>query len=112
MANEIKYTYFREKPLVRSGNQIVYGEMKDPYILQILILSEKKAETGEGGAADDVPDQMIVQILSTDRSKPESERMVKQFFKSGLTDALDIGVSWLERFNREAKGEEAPAEAE
>ena len=75
-------------------------------------MSEKKAETGDGGTAEDVPDQMIVQILSTDRSKPESDRMVKQFFKSGLTEALDIGVSWLERFNREAKGAEAPTDAE
>ena len=111
MANEMKYTLYRDKPLVRGDGQIIYGDMKDPYYLQILIMSMKKAETGEGGTAEDVPDQMIVQILSTDRTKPESERMVKQFFKSGLFEALDIGVSWLERFNREALGEDAaPAE--
>ena len=101
MAEEIKYTVFRGKPLVRGENQIIYGDMKDKYILQILILSEKKAAVGEGGKADDVPDQMIVQIVSTDRTKPESERMVKQFFKNGLDEALDVGIVWLNRFNSE-----------
>ena len=43
--NDIKYTYFRGKPLVRSENQYIYGDMADPYIAYLMVLSTKKPAT-------------------------------------------------------------------
>jgi hypothetical protein len=41
----------------------------------------------------EVPDKILVQILSTE----EKNKIIKQGEKSGLYDALDIGMIWLER---------------
>ena len=45
-----------------------------------------------------MPDQIYVQLLSTDTSKPMSARVVKDIMRSGLSDALDMGIAWLERY--------------
>ena len=95
-----KYLMFRGKPLVRQDNIICYGSMNDKYILFMLILSTKKLENAAPEAADiQVPDQILVQILSTDTTKSDRERMVKQFTKSGLYDAMEIGLIWLDQLN-------------
>ena len=52
-----------------------------------MILTNKK----ENGV--EVPDRILVQILSTQ----EKNKIIKQGEKSGLYDALDIGMVWLER---------------
>ena len=94
-----KYLLYRGKPMVREGNTICYGSLKDPYILFMLILTTKKDEAS--GA--ELPDNILVQILSTDTSKPAHERVVKQGTKTGLFDALEIGTIWLSKYNSEAK---------
>ena len=48
----------------------------------------------------EVGDQILVQILSTDMSKKPSERVEKQFSKSGLYEAMDIGLIWLDKLNK------------
>ena len=40
-----------------------------------------------------MPDRILVQILSTQ----EKNKIIKQGEKSGLYDALDMGMVWLER---------------
>ncbi len=100
MANvNAKTLMFRGKPFVRQDNLLCYGDMNDKYILFLMILNSKKIDTQEPGKQVEVPDKIIVQILSTDTSKPSHERMVKQFDKSGLYDALEIGMIWLDKFN-------------
>ncbi len=96
-----KFTLYRGKPLVRSNNMICYGDMREKYILFIMILTSKKLETPDPNTAPEVPDMMLVQILDTDKSKPSHERVVKQFEKNGLYDALDIGNIWLDKLNAE-----------
>ena len=90
-----KYLMYLGKPLVREKNALCYGDMTDKYILFMIILSTTKAE----GADCEVPDKILVQILSTDLSKPSHERMVKQFEKNGLYNAMDIGLIWLDKLN-------------
>ena len=82
-----KYITFKGKPLVREKNIICYGNMEDKYYLFLMILTNKKV----GGA--EVPDKILVQILSTE----EKNKIIKQGEKSGLYDALDIGMIWLDR---------------
>ena len=48
----------------------------------------------------EVPDKILGQIVSTDMTKAPHERMVKQFERSGLADAMAFGMIQLERYNR------------
>jgi hypothetical protein len=68
--------------------------MKDDYVLFLMVVTTKK----EGGR--DIPDHIIVQVMSTDETKSPFERLAKQFEKNGLYDAIDIGLIWLEKLNR------------
>jgi len=101
--SEVKYVegknfIFRGKPLVREGNTFCYGSMSDKYILFIMVLSNKKIKS-EKGQDIEIPDKVIIQVLSTDTKLPPHERVVKQFDRNGLFDAMDIGLIWLDRLN-------------
>ncbi len=89
---------FRGKPLLREGNTFCYGSMSDKYVLFMMVLSNKKVKD-ESGKETEVPDKIILQVLSTDTSLPPHERVVKQFDKNGLFDAMDMGLIWLDRLN-------------
>lgn len=95
------YLMFRGKPLVREGNQICYGDMSDEYVMYLMILSNKSVTVG--GVTSEVPDRVIVQILKTDTSIVGYERIVKQFDKSGLYDAFNAGLIYLDRLSRDNK---------
>lgn len=102
MAEQIKegsYNIYRGKPLVREGQTIVYGDMNDKYVLFIMILNETEVDTGTDGKKYSQPDKVMMQLISTDTTKPVHERMVKQIIKDGLYDAMDIGLDWLEQYN-------------
>ena len=86
------FVLYKNRPLVREDNVICYGNVTDKYILQMIIMSEKEFRGKK------VPDQVYVQLLSTDTSLPQSSRVVKEGMKSGLNDAFDIGLAWLERY--------------
>ena len=91
MANEVSYIEYKGRAFVREGDTICYGNMTDPYILYMMIMSYKDFKGVQ------IPDQVIVQLLSTDKDKNFADRIVKQGQKKGLYEALDIGVIWLER---------------
>ncbi len=80
-----KYIMFRGKPLVREGNQLCYGDMDDKYVLFLGIMSTKKVGDKE------LPDQVLVQIQSTDDKK-----VVKFGMKNGLHEAFEYGLIWLD----------------
>lgn len=84
---EGKYLMFKGKPLVREKNVIVYGDLSEKCYLFLMILTTKKENDME------VPDRILIQVLSTD----EKQKIIKQGEKSGLYDALDIGMIWLQR---------------
>ena len=86
-----KFLMYKDRPLVREGNTIIYGNVDDEYILQLIIMTEKEFK----GAM--VPDKIIIQIMKTDKELSDGERIVKQELKSGLCDAFELGLIWLER---------------
>lgn len=86
------FMLYKNRPLVREDNVICYGNISDKYILQLIIMTEKEYK----GRV--VPDKIFVQLLSTDQSLPESSREVKSAMKNGFYEALEIGVTWLERY--------------
>ena len=86
------YVIYRNRPIVREDNIICYGDLSEKYMIQMIIMSEKEFK------GKMVPDQVYIQLLLTDTSLPMSERVIKEGMKSGLSDAFDIGVAWLERY--------------
>ncbi len=90
-----KYLMYKGKPLVREKNAICYGSMDDRYVLFLIILTNKTVNDVQ------VPDRIIVQVISTDPTVPASQKVFKQGEKRGLYDALDIGLIWLARANME-----------
>lgn len=87
-----KFLVYRGRPLVREGNVICYGSMDEKFFLQMIIMTMKKVGDAE------VPDKILLQLLNTDRSLPDHERIVKQDMKTGFNEAMDIGTIWLERY--------------
>ena len=88
---EGEYLLYKGRPLVREGNMICYGCMEDEYVLQMMIMTEKEYKGKK------VPDKMLIQVVNTDQSLPQTERIVKQDMKSGFAECFELGVIWLER---------------
>lgn len=86
-----KFLMYKERPLVREGNTIIYGNMDDEYVLSLIVMNEKEYK------GENIPDKVIVQIIKTDPSLSDGEKIVKQDLKNGLYEALELGTIWLER---------------
>ena len=86
-----KFLIYKNRPLVREGNTIVYGNMDDKFILALTIMNEKEY------MGKSIPDKVIVQIMKTDEKLSDGEKIVKQDLKSGLYEAFELGLIWLER---------------
>lgn len=92
MAFQPKLKY-KGRPLVRCKNDIYYGDLSDPYVIFMHILTTKEEEGVQ------VADRIHITLLSTDTSKSPLERMKQQSEKNGLWSALEIGTIWLEKSN-------------
>ena len=86
-----QYLEYKGRPLVREANTICYGFMEDPYVLMMTIMTTKKQKETEE------PDKILIQILKTDKNLSFQDKIVKQDMKSGLAEAFDLGLIWLER---------------
>ena len=86
------FMLYKNRPIVREDNIICYGNTTDKYLIQMVIMSEKEY------LGKKVPDQIYIQLLSTDESVPASERVVKEGMKSGLNEAMEIATIWLDRY--------------
>ena len=83
---EGKYLMYKDRPLVREGNTICYGDMNEKCILILEIMSYKEE------AGNQVPDKIFVQVIDS----KDPTKIIKQGAKEGLYDAFSIGVVWLE----------------
>ena len=52
---KLPFTMYKGYPLVRSGNNIYYGDPKDPYVIFISILATD-------GSADEIPTKVSVEL--------------------------------------------------
>ena len=87
---EGKYLSYMEQPLVREGHTICYGDKSEKCFLILEIMSYKK-ERGY-----DLPDKILIQVVDS----KDPGKIVKQGEKEGISNALSIGMIWLERANR------------
>lgn len=86
-----KFKTYRGYPLVRSGNQLYYGYMSDPYVIWIQILSTKETDGNKMTSK--------VRVIQMDTNEPDP---MKAFVKRadrecGLYEALDIAKVWLDK---------------
>ena len=87
---KLPFTIYKGYPLVRNGNNIYYGDPKDPYVIFINIQATD-------GTPEDLPTKVSVELLATDETIPIFERSQKRGEKNSLYEALDIGQIWLQR---------------
>jgi len=86
-----KFSTYKGYPLVRSGNQLYYGYMSDPYVIWIQIL-ETKEEDGE-----EMTSKVRVIQMSTETSDPMKAFVKNAERECGLYEALDIAKVWLDK---------------
>ncbi len=91
MNEKTKFPMYKGKPLVRCGDTIYYGSMKDKYVVKLEIKSKKKVQDL------DVADKVTIQLMYTDPSIGSRKQIVKSSEKPGLYLALDIADVWLSR---------------
>ena len=89
MANEVSYIEYKGRAFVREHDTICYGNMTDPYVLYMMIMSYKKSPKGD----EEVPGTIMVQLLDSQTKKPE-----KQKITNGLAEAFEFAEAWL-RYN-------------
>lgn len=83
---EGKYLEYMDKPLVREGDTICYGDMTESCILILEIMSYKE----ENGTK--VPDKILIQVIDS----KDPNKIIKQGMKQGLYDAFSMGTVWLD----------------
>lgn len=91
MAEEVSFPTYKGRPLVRCGNIIYYGSMKDKYIIKMEVKSTKMIGENE------VADKVIIQLMYTDTTISTRKQIIKSSEKNGLYLAIDIADAWLER---------------
>ena len=89
--NKQQFPTYKGKPLVRCGDTIYYGSMKDKYVVKLEIKSKKKVQDM------DVADRVTVQLMYTDPNIRARKQIVKTSEKEGLYLAMDIADAWLTR---------------
>lgn len=85
------FPMYKGKPLVRCGDVIYYGSMKDKYVIKMEIKSKKTVQDME------VADKVTVQLMYTDPNIRSRKQIVKSSEKEGLYLAMDIADAWLTR---------------
>lgn len=83
--------YYKDRPLVRCGNEIYYGNMTDKFIILMEILSYTKV--GE----TDVADKILIKMLYTDPDIKGKGKIYKHGEKNGMAEALEFAGAWLDR---------------
>lgn len=86
---------YNGKPLVRKGNEIYYGNMSEKFVVRFEILSAKKDGKLE------IADKVSVQLLDSNTDIAMKDRIKKESTKDNLFDALDLGLTWLDRSLKE-----------
>ena len=76
---------YKDKPLVRRGNMIYYGNPTDKYIILMIVNESRKV--------DDLELSTNVTIQLQENTK--SARIIKKAERDGMYAAMDIAEYWL-----------------
>ena len=81
-----EYLMYKNKPLVREGNTICYGDKTEKCILILEIMKYKEVDGHK------VPDSILIQVIDS----KDPNKIIKQGQKNGLYEAFNMGVIWLD----------------
>ena len=79
---------YKDKPLVRKGNTVYFGDMSEKYVIRFDILSSHK----EGDL--EVADKIKVNLIKNDSDKLDN--ITKSTEKNGFAEAMQFATTWLE----------------
>lgn len=79
---------YKDKPLVRKGNTVYYGDMSEKYIVKLDILSSHN----EGEL--EVADKIKISLIKNDSEKLDNVK--KSTEKNGFAEAMQFATTWLE----------------
>ena len=88
---EGKYVMYKNKPLVREGNTICYGDRSTDACFLVLEMIGSKTVKGV-----EVPSDIFIQIV--DSANPA--KILKQGEKPTLTEAFSLGLIWFDRYSK------------
>ena len=84
---EQKYFTYDGKPMVRRGDVIYYGDLKEKYVIIFTIVSKKPVGNTE------IADLVTIE-LSTNNGNGK-EKVLRKAKRNGLYEAFDVGEFWL-----------------
>ena len=80
---------YKNKPLVRKGNTVYYGDMSEKYVVKLEILTSHTE--GELEVADNIK----VMLIKNDSEKLDN--VTKSTEKNGFAEAMQFATIWLEK---------------
>ena len=101
MAVKNKYTLYKGKPLVRSGNTLYYGDPREAFVIRLQILDSEAQKTAEEDL--NVATKVQIYLISTDKTLSLEDTIIKSSERKGLYDAMDFADVWLERAIRDSQ---------
>ncbi len=81
---------YREKPLLREGNTLYFGDFKDNFIVRFTILETEKVNDL------DMAKKVVIELLEKSGDSIATAKLVKKAERTSMWAALDIGIYWLE----------------
>lgn len=79
---------YNGKPLLRCGNEIVYGNPDDKYIVVFRLEDREPLEDLE------IAKRVIIELKTNEGKRSQ---LIRQAERDGLYKAFDIGMFWLEQ---------------
>ena len=86
----MEFLHYKNKPLVRCGDILYYGDMHDKYIAKLSVKSSKK------GKNINLTEKVFIQILNNDPQGDEKP-ILKYGDEIGLFSAIDRAYVWLKK---------------
>ena len=83
---------YKGYPLIRKDNVIYFGRMSDPYIIQLQVMGSIPVDEAMTMAT-----KVSVQLMSTDESQRNRDRVIRSSEKNSLYAAMDLAYVWLNR---------------
>ena len=81
---------YREKPLLRDGNVLYFGDFNENFIVRFTILESEKVNDL------DMAKKVVIELLEKNGDSVDSAKLTKKAERTSMWAALDIGIYWLE----------------
>ena len=88
-----EFLTYKNKPLVKKGNTVYFGDMSEKFVIRFDILTSHK----EGDL--EVADKIKVNLIKNDSEKLDN--VTKSTEKNGFNEAMYFASTWLDRARSE-----------